>query len=419
MTLNVCKGISVIVKFVSFAVVSAVFFVFIFLQRDRPSTLQTGEATCPWLPVSNSLAKANDTHTRCFNAFFDDPAIVKFRTEYAANYSNHNEKKLLSFVLEGNNGFGSALNSAINVYVISRQPEIDRTFQINSFNWPYLPISELFVDFANDSVFPLFPKKHEHYEEETYAETRRRVKFSKNAKYPKIDLIGKSQRRLTIFNSDGWFTVRFASLHHLVLGQGMERTFTMKSEMTRALWNPVPNLKEVLLKLYSVLRNQSGGYIAIHIRRGDKITRREMGDIAVGDYWKKLREICASQSCPSNVFLMYDEQASYDTMRELSSVHFQMLDLRLILQQAGETASNYVSEELENTGTSATGARNRDGTFMREHSKELVLSISLLAMSDHLICTFSSNVCRLAAVLRGNHSDHFVHSLDYPKWNPL
>ena len=52
-----------------------------------------------------------------------------------------------------------------------------------------------------------------------------------------------------------------------------------------------------------------------------------------------------------------------------------------------------------------------------QSAKEMVINIYLAAMADFVVCTYSSNICRLVALLRnGTLSDVDVTSLDWPHW---
>ena len=49
-------------------------------------------------------------------------------------------------------------------------------------------------------------------------------------------------------------------------------------------------------------------------------------------------------------------------------------------------------------------------------TREVVLSLSLARYADYLVCTLSSNVARLAALLRFEQRLETVVSLDDPEW---
>lgn len=116
---------------------------------------------------------------------------------------------------------------------------------------------------------------------------------------------------------------------------------------------------------------------------------------------------------------MCDEIDAYLVLRNISSDHFEIVNLSDTLSDANVTpVSNYVSPLAGSPMHSFSQSNNNSRWMWDVHSKELILSISLLAMADHLICTFSSNICRLAVLLRGDRSANFVHSLDLPEWFP-
>ena len=176
--------------------------------------------------------------------------------------------------------------------MLSRQPGINRTFQIRTYKtWPYTSLHKIFDDFSENSTFPLLvPEKEEDFTEDDadYFARQNRIRFKLSPSQTKIVILGGSYPQLTTWNDRGTFTQQFNRLKPLLSGAGLEKTFQMKSEMAPAIWRLKPRLQGTLDKLILSLRTPSGGYNVMHVRRGDKIFKKEMADIPIEIYHAKL-----------------------------------------------------------------------------------------------------------------------------------
>ncbi|OQV23081.1 hypothetical protein BV898_03127 [Hypsibius exemplaris] len=112
-----------------------------------------------------------------------------------------------------------------------------------------------------------------------------------------------------------------------------------------------------------------------------------------------------------------DLAVRYQHTNQSNFLHLMAVDLSELLFEVGERVERFVSP-LSEFQLHELLPGNFSDRLWKVHSKELVISITLLSMAEHVICTFSSNVCRLAALLRGDYSDKSMHSLD-EKWHPL
>ena len=139
------------------------------------------------------------------------------RAEYLANYSSQSGKKLLAFILEGKNGFGSSLNTALTLYILSRQPGINRVFQIITYHtWPYTPLNDIFQDFAENATYPLLVIEQHQTDDSHYFAQQNRINFKLSPLGTKIIILGGSYPKLTTWNSNGFFKRQFNRLNHLV-----------------------------------------------------------------------------------------------------------------------------------------------------------------------------------------------------------
>ena len=162
----------------------------------------------------------------------------------------------------------------------------------------------------------------------------------------------------------------------------------------------------------------SGRFFAVHIRRTDKLLTKEMTDVPVVEYCQKVAAVCRQlrNSCPSHVFVMYDEGQAFSRLKECAlqdNYSTKFLDYAMLVNMTGRNAAEFASV----VHPASTSEYDQREWF--KHTQEMLLSITLLAMSDQLICTFSSNVCRLAALVRGNLDSKSLHSLDDPMWHNM
>ncbi|OQV16353.1 hypothetical protein BV898_09498 [Hypsibius exemplaris] len=134
-----------------------------------------------------------------------------------------------------------------------------------------------------------------------------------------------------------------------------------------------------------------------------------MADIPIRRFHNKLLAVCGNlrMPCPKRVFVMHDDQLAYQTLKTLTGSQFQLFELADLLNG---TAFAEVREQL------LGGARDGDAASKRRHSRELILSLTLMAMAEQVVCTFSSNLCRLVALLHGDLA--VFHSLD-SDWTTL
>ncbi|OQV24946.1 putative Alpha-(1,3)-fucosyltransferase C [Hypsibius exemplaris] len=135
----------------------------------------------------------------------------------------------------------------------------------------------------------------------------------------------------------------------------------------------------------------------------------EMKEISVGRYVAEVVSWCKNltSACPRNVFVMQDDEEDtfYKELKsQLTLTNFKLFGLRDILD--GSPVGRHI----------LFGRRLGDASDRMRNSREMVLSLTIMAMANYIMCTFSSNVCRLAALINGN-LDNF-RSLDQ-SWTAL
>lgn len=318
--------------------------------------------------------------------------------------------------LSGDVGFGSCINTALNAYFIPSEPETKKhhQFQLVTFDWIYEPLSSFFVDFAAGSDCPLF-------RDLGVPEAEQLLNYSLSI--PSYPMIWKNNT--VIINSNENFINHRISYDRFNLSlmvntrriyhrDGMELFFARKSAMLKSIWQPHPNFKRSLKRVWTSLLDYSGRFIGIHIRRGDKIAWNESADIPVSNYSDKIKQICAhsisfsTDNCPKNIFVMYDEKSAFDQLKMSLNSSFNVFDLETSVRRFEWNISAYIVTSV-NERKHKTPPRDR--SFWRVHTKQIIIEMTLLALSEILVCTMSSNICRLVALLRGHHQKN-IFSLD-------
>jgi len=124
-------------------------------------------------------------------------------------------------------------------------------------------------------------------------------------------------------------------------------------------------------------------YCAVHVRRGDKITSKEMEPISLEAY----AEAIAKQ--PHKTALIFSD------------------DFRIFEELHALTKSKSPSVQLINcTDESMTGFSEKDYRNMRDDERigaviRVFAEMELMRRAQYLVCTFSSNVSRFAALYVG------------------
>lgn len=136
-------------------------------------------------------------------------------------------------------------------------------------------------------------------------------------------------------------------------------------------------------------------YLAVHIRRGDKINT-EMKDIPVDIYTQKIKELSQLLGL-NNIFYASDD------MTYVNKLHPQELTKYTLPsnQKSGHYQANFNVSSPE---------------YKMDEFKILVTEVVTLAQSAFLLCTYSSNLTRFVALLRKSLDSSL--SLDEP-WNSL
>ncbi|VDD83880.1 unnamed protein product [Mesocestoides corti] len=146
------------------------------------------------------------------------------------------------------------------------------------------------------------------------------------------------------------------------------------------------------------LRRGSYGqvFVGIHVRRTDKLLS-EAKSFPVSSYMERVEQyyglikMCnalkgmLNDTRRRNIFLASDEPSVY-----------------------AEARQQYPEYSFHEKGTFFQSNTDVKSRFTREGLESIFFDIMLLAHADFLVCTFSSNVCRMAHALKQTLNDHYA-----------
>lgn len=146
----------------------------------------------------------------------------------------------------------------------------------------------------------------------------------------------------------------------------------------------------------SFLRDRTP-YIAVHIRRGDKVKSRkpEAKRIHAGEFVRTIREL---DTKISDVLISTDD---YDAVQEFRAA---APSAWRILTFCPEDKNGYVQKDF----------RRLEGAGKKEEMIRLFADLELLSRAGVFVGTYSSNIGRFVALMRGGRN---CYSLD-KKWHP-
>lgn len=300
-------------------------------------------------------------------------------------------------------GFGACMTNMGAAFMAADEPinHANYQFQIAMYNWAYGHLGDFFEDFAADTNCPLFKDLEVSEFNTLKINTTFGVKFSDGT------VALSSQGSVAVNIMSAMFDQMRGQFEHLLREEGNHYFFTKKSGFMEGLWQPKTDLKNLMRTLWTSAVDENQRLFGVHIRRGDKLLK-EAKEVPIRKFVDKLHEICrtAAAPCPKTVFLMHDEAGVFEKIGSMLNGSLQLYDFRTLLNHSGIVWNNSIYNANESPGD------NRQPP----NTKQLIIELTLLAMSDQIICTYSSNVCRTAALLRGSREN--IHSLDVQEWYP-
>ncbi len=168
-------------------------------------------------------------------------------------------------------------------------------------------------------------------------------------------------------------------------------------QILKYLIQPQPKLQDKINKMASRY-DFTHPIVGVHIRRTDKLTDKEAQSHSIHEYmehvedWFKLySKINPNSGHTKRVYLATDDPT--------------------VVKEAREAYKDYTFiNNIEASESAKTSTRYEDSSLMG-----IILDVHFLSQTDYLVCTFSSQVCRLAyEIMQSLHVDasSYFYSLD-------
>ncbi|OWA51032.1 hypothetical protein BV898_15534 [Hypsibius exemplaris] len=350
-----------------------------------------------------------------WNRKFNSPAVVDFREDYLRNCQR--TTRTLSAVVSSNRltspglGLGSNINFVLNLFLLAKDAVAPRrNFQLYVVDWNYVSWSELFQDFTAKSpcsiIHTMDPNAFQSVNQS--AQT-----FDLDSAWQVRAESANDDHLLRELNSDGyWNFYQQLTAYEASLPNGV--TFRKKSLLARSLLDLQPRLKDVLGQIWSNLVKEG----AVHIRRGDKTVTGESINFPISLYVRALRRLCHTNPgrCSRIVYVFCDDAEVCADFVNQAKECFHVTDFR---QQVKLKAILPWSERSPVEFRHQNQFNSLPAEERLESAQEMIVSIYLAALSDFFVCTYSSNVCRLVALLKHDNIadlDKDILSLDWSNW---
>ena len=331
--------------------------------------------------------------------FLQDFSSILIQDDIASCSSPVSSKTIFGAVLDdglvSRSGFGSVINNALNAYLIANIAEPRRSFQLINADWSYRSFSSLFRN-APCRIFLDHPRHSLRLIEEV-----EEFVLTVNSSSGRISIVGPE---VSAYN---YMTRNFQIVRKIISGiaedHGKHLVFQTKRAALKLIWNPIDSVRN----LTDILRASLGSYVAVHIRRGDKVAYGEAEAIGVEKYQQAVMDYCVrAVKCPETVFVMSDDPTAVSELRGML-MNFTVVDEEQLFSKAKDVVDGIVEEREGSDEGKRLDARK---------TVQLVVGLTIAARAEHVVCTFSSNLCRLIALLNGDL--RCCTSLDV-EWHPM
>ena len=269
------------------------------------------------------------------------------------------------YIIWGGAGFGSELNQLLLAFAYSVASR--RQFLIDSRLWNYGNLSDYFqlspISFNRSMNYTFLVEDSRKNDQIQYLKTTR---------------IGLQVQRF-------WRITR-----HL-------QNIDSKRRVTHYFWQTMSN--ETRLFVETCRLGNLSNYIGVHVRRGDKLAS-EARAISLLNYIDRIEKI-VEKNQSQTIFVASDDPSTIDGFRKLKP--------QWIFQSTSHTYRNRTSGNGHRQGD--FNRLDREGKRFQTHL--LICQLQMLIEANYVLCTMSSNICRLVQILR-HQSPSTVISLDRP-----
>ena len=153
--------------------------------------------------------------------------------------------------------------------------------------------------------------------------------------------------------------------------------------------------------------------LGMRIRQGEK-SFSEVKSSMETQYSSIVENKCADGACPKIIFLSADDEKILTEGKYwLETDGWTVWTFQDLVLHCGLNASDYSIRDRNFQGFDLkTFPKDSDAGDMFVYTRELVISVTLLSLSSVTFCTMSSNLCRIAMLLKGDLAWESTHSLD-------
>ncbi|GAU89170.1 hypothetical protein RvY_01752 [Ramazzottius varieornatus] len=297
-------------------------------------------------------------------------------------------------------GLASALILVTMSFTFAQFLEPPRRFHIIAAQWNYGAFRKTFQDFSSESVCPItsFVPSNALRDARVYLKWNGDVVVEDNDVLYELNILPVDLKHYEAYDI-------------LPLRLGKSKYFEKMSVVARAVFVPQPSIMRIIQDVWENLTSQNVSYTFVHVRRGDK--RNEARIVPISTYAEKLNtENTRRNHSVTTVFLMCDGYKTCDEFRLALGGSYCLVTYKTLMQQWGLWNASMETEEHTQIAFDQLSEEKR---LMQ--ALELVVSLYIGALSSFTVCSYSSNICKFIALLRGGKMDHNgVYSVDDPSW---
>jgi hypothetical protein len=323
-------------------------------------------------------------------------------------------------------GFASNINNALSCFLLAHLT--NSTFRMVAYRkWDYGPLTDFLaspfiVEGTTDSILSLTTTKFPAPDLDTFKT------FAGNLK-KKVTL------QIRPFENDFWepFRQLTSDLETHTVG-GYRAVFELKRDLVNDnFWILQPLYAQFIsfiMENHPLLGSKEYEFVAVHARRGDKISWGEMQDLyPMSSYAKEVLRIAERTQRKVVAFFFSDDAKSFELFQGQVAANASFVEAVLTLQSLyqfvhekwgrGLYYNGYLPQPIDLLDIIADARDHDQEDFgsrpeaeRLKNARDLFLSICLARHSNYFVGTFSSNIGRLIALVRHNGDLETNISLD-------
>ena len=278
--------------------------------------------------------------------------------------SSDNANRTFLYIMWNRAGFSSELNQVLLGFAYSVASR--RHFLIDSRRWNYGNFNKYFHFQSNRSYFQL-----------NYTFLNENNFENDQIQHLKTTRIGLQIKKF------------WRATQHV-------QSIALKRRVAHYLWQTMTKETSVFIKKY-IISNMSN-YIGVHVRRGDKLVK-EARPVPLQKYIHTIERKMLMKNTSRNIFVSSDDPSVIEGFRQLKPAW----NFFCIHNDYHNRTQRHSHDQSDFNRLSAKEKNYQTRCFMCE--------LQMLASAKYVLCSMSSNVCRLTQVLRYQHPSTAI-SLD-------